>query len=283
MIKKILVAVIFMLLFLRGSVENTDTVRVDAPYEVVVRSLTDTGLFHKWFPGFKESKSGASFYQHLPNGIVLKANSTDSAFLFARRVPQSNSTDVFFSETIRRYQYYFNSQGNAQPVLTALKNFTESTTLYYGFNIVASTVTDTIVLTITSTCSGTDYLAVANKLYHEIDAYSLQNNAIQTSGRMLHLSKRSNDEYELMVGVPVNKILPGTSQIKCTTMPKGNILIADYSGPYALRNQCYNAVRQYLEDYGLSTISKDYEKFVNPQLPSSENDTARLKIYFPVL
>jgi hypothetical protein len=164
---------------------------------------------------------------------------------------------------------------NIQPVLDSLVNFASNTTNLYGFPIVRTTFTDTILA---ATRFASNSYPTTDLIYTAIDQLKtrIKNEGAQEKDfPMLNVRQTDSNRFETMIAICVNKGIKNSGNIFVSRMVpmKDRFLRTEVTGgPVSIRN-AHEAVKNYMEDRFLSAPAIPFEILVTDR--RKEADTAK--------
>ncbi len=174
-------------------------------------------------------------------------------------------------------------QNNMLAASQELKRYLSSTISIYGFDISRSTLTDTTVLVTTTSSLNYPSTQDVYALIDKLKKYAAANKADVTNFPMLNVSARNN-EYAIMVGLPVNMTLPQLDNISTKHLKpvKNKIVTTEVKGGIHTVQNAHIKIEQYMQDNSLSAPVIPFELLVTDR--SKETDTAKwiTKIIYPV-
>jgi effector-binding domain-containing protein len=87
---------------------------------------------------------------------------------------------------------------------------------------------------------------------------------------------------ELILGIPVNKFVKSSEDVKCVHIPKGRMLTGEYEGRFGERQKIYETFGKYARDHYLENVGAPFETYLNNKLPVSDSDIVHFKLYYPI-
>ncbi len=215
--------------------------------------------------------SSLSFIPHEPDSTYI---------LWQTSIPASNNP-------ITRFKNYLLSRsiGNdLSGVLQKLKNSIRSNDSVYGITVQKLEVNDSILI---SSSSNTKTFPSINDIYSQINKlknYVQANSGNITGAAMLNISTGDSINYLVRVALPVDKELPGTSEIKYKRMMnKGKILKVRVKGGYNEINKAYTALVNYVNDYHYVSPAISFQSLITDRSKVTNPDEWITDIYYPVM
>jgi len=143
-------------------------------------------------------------------------------------------------------------------------------------------VADTVFATEMLTVARKDLFKILSKEFSRINEFIKEQGLIQTNfSSVSYLS--NGDSMRLILGIPVNKFVQHSGEIKCVNIPKGRMLTGTYTGRFDERQKIYDAFKKYLRDHSMENVGATFESYYNNKLPSSDSDVVNFKFYYPIL
>ncbi len=89
------------------------------------------------------------------------------------------------------------------------------------------------------------------------------------------------EDFEVEIGFPVSKPLPGRDEINATEIPGGKLARCLYTGPYRKIEPAYNALNEWVKEHGYESTGVAYEFYLNDPGEVPEQDL-QTQIVFPL-
>jgi len=171
-----------------------------------------------------------------------------------------------------------------ESLMKRLQTHYGDTSTIYGFPIHKVLVTDTSLITTSTTLKTFPDNATVYTMVDKLKAFAQKNNAAQTGAPMLNVTVTADSNYLTRVALPLNKRLTSEGDIQHKwMMNQGNILVADVKGGPAQIKKAMAAVKIFVNDHGLATVAIPFESMVTDR--RAEPDTSKwiTKIYWPII
>jgi effector-binding domain-containing protein len=139
------------------------------------------------------------------------------------------------------------------------------------------------IMSVRSTCTPAQIGATLGKLYGEIGAAMTKQKIKQAGPVMAVYHLYSSEKVELEAAVPCSKKGKNDGNVIARDMPKTNVLMVDYYGPYDMgMKAAHDQIHEYAKAQGKEFSAAPWEVYVSD--PMSEKDPSKLltKIYYPV-
>ena len=242
--KKILTALLFLLVliivciyvFIPATANIVKNAYLKNTSGATVRILADTNSWHKWWPGQLEndlSAPGLIQYNDLifkqshayPNGVsvsILKGNdliesnlttvqvNKDSVLLIWKcSLPESNNP-------IKRLQNYYSAKkirNSMTGIINNLDTFLRKDENIYGISFNITMSGDSTLIMTKRTTNSYPSAKYVYALITELKNYAAEQGAKETNFPMMDVKKIHDQQFEMMLAIPVNKELPGKGSI----------------------------------------------------------------------
>jgi effector-binding domain-containing protein len=86
---------------------------------------------------------------------------------------------------------------------------------------------------------------------------------------------------DVEAGFPVERSLPGTTEIRASTLPEGMIATCVYTGPYRIAGAAYSALSSWMHGRGLTAAGPFTESYLNDPAATPEAEL-RTRLAVPV-
>lgn len=183
---------------------------------------------------------------------------------------------------ISNYQKAIKLREDLTSILLAYKNFIEQPSNIYGVNFNVIMSKDSTLVAIKKTCktypSTSDIYALIGKL----KSYIREQNAKENNLPMLNVKTLQDSTFEMMVAIPVNKQLPGKSDIFFSRFVPWKVLTAEVRGGNKTVENALAQMKTYINDYQKTAMAIPFASLVTDR--SKEPDTSKwiTRIYTPV-
>ena len=162
-----------------------------------------------------------------------------------------------------------------------LAGFLNNKTKVYGFNIKKEIVRDRPLLATRQVTSTYPAPGDAYRLIAILRAYAHQQGDTCSGPAMKNVTQLDSTKFELMVAIPTNTYLKGTTEFIPKGLVGGNPIATEFTGGEATIINAWNGIRQYKSDYRLSSPAIPYELMITDR--QKEPDTSKwvTKIVYP--
>lgn len=290
-------------LFIPSPLAVAKTAFINANGKTIHRNLTDTALL---------KKMGAAHGIHV-NGNKLSFN--EVGFQFKEQLTDNISIPIYYGDDVyesyfsivninpdscaiewrtqmstghnpfKKVQSYFrgkNIQDHMARLLSMVGDFATKGENIYDIKINREKVNDTLLI---STKSKTPHYPTTDEYYsliNKLQGYAVLQGVNAVNYPMLHIDRIDTNQYETMVALPINKIVPDKGNIIFKKMVAGNILTTEVKGGDKTIERGFFKLGNYVTDYSLVSPAISFQSLVTNR--QAERDTAKwvTKLYTPV-
>jgi hypothetical protein len=263
--------------------------------------LRDDNAWRKWWPGhasanvFIYDNCTFKLLQPFTDGAQVQLNNGGDSFatrIFVVEVGKDSSLVEWqtllpaTNNPFLRISHWLKStriKNNVHLVLSSLTNFASKTENMYGFPIVRTTFTDTILA---ATKFSTTIYPTTDQIYSAIEKLREKINdegATEKDFPMLNVRQIDSNQFETMIAICVNKLIKNDGNIFVTRMVpmKDRFLTTEVTGgPTAIRN-AHVAVKNFMDDHFLSAPAIPFEILVTDRHQETDTSKWRTIIFHP--
>ena len=281
----------------------SSAVSIEASAPRITELLATNKALSKWWPEKKSDSAAAAIYKGQTfdvsgssyNLVEIAAGFTDSALSTKLQMvqlkPDSSIVEWTCQTTagfnpIKRVQQYRAAvalKENMTDLLLALKTYADKKENIYGMKIEKLTVKDTVLV---STRAQFDHLPTTDDIYglvNKLQAYIASENATATNYPMLNLMEVDKKQYNVMVGIPTNKLLKGKGDIELKRMVMGNILVGQFSGGMTKTLDAFYQMDRFKADFQFTTVAIPFAQLITDRSKESDSTKWISSICLPVL
>jgi effector-binding domain-containing protein len=166
--------------------------------------------------------------------------------------------------------------------LSKMKTVAESMPVKPKMKIEASMVSGQTVLTIRDTCPSSEISKTLGSLYGEISMYMDKEGLKQVSQPFAIYHSYSPETTDMEAGIPVDKMGKSNGRIKAGEIAAGNVVIADYYGPYEGSAAAHSAIDEWVKTNGKTVTGAPWEVYVTD--PGVEKDPSKwlTQVVYPI-
>jgi hypothetical protein len=267
--------------------------------------LRDDNAWKKWWPGSPSYGSNANQFlyqnfeyklvQPFTDGAEVQLSKADKHFKARIAIiPHGKDSSLVQWQTMvasgsnpfQRVSHWLEAKtikDNIQSVLSSLVNFASNTANIYGYPIVRTTFTDTILA---ATKFSTNTYPTTDRIYDAIDQLKtkIKDDGVQEKDfPMLNVRQTDSNRFETMIAICVNNDIKNSGNIFVSRMVpmKDRFLRTEVTGgPFSIRN-AHEAVRSYMEDRFLSAPAIPFEILVTDRRQEADTSKWKTIIFHP--
>ncbi len=313
--KKILTVIVLLLISaalafaLFVPVIHRDKIEISYSMQTILQQINDAGKLAKWYKPF-----GDESYQNINIDAahhkvfskdefveIVKANSfavelnagnsdrqekivfeviLDSLSQFKSFVTLAYQTTLF-----HRLSGLNKIETRAEQSLVNLKGYIEDKKRLYGYDIKNIPVTDTSFLYTKKIVRRNEIQQGTKEIFDTLLQVAKEKKAEYNGVRIFHSEALNKDEQELFAAVGVSHRIETNygDKIHYSMMPyNGNLLSAEYEGPFGNVDKVYNALEQYKDDHKMSSMAIPFQKFLTDGYGFADTQIVKLRVCYPV-
>jgi hypothetical protein len=290
-------------LFIPGKILIAYTVFTPCTESGAVRSLGDSSKWKLWWPssGQKDSdghftfrdigyhlerKTENSFLILIESGNLRIPSRLNVLHIGHDSVAMEWSTSVPTSlnpvNRIAKYNEAKIIHQNMNDLLQNLKLFFSKKENIYGYNINMVSTKDTLLISTKSVMDRKPMQADIYSMISFLKKYTIAHGASQNGYPMTNISKINSDMFQLMVAIPINKVIPEGVNVEFKRMVPGKFLMAETAGGEKTVNNALEQISLYMRDYRFNDVALPFQVLVTDR--SVEMDTTKwvTRIYYPI-
>ena len=302
---------ILLLIWLYALIPNaiviTETASISSSERAVSFFLTTKGGRNKWWPGksFKKADSAFEYSSFNNYTYIIRPGNYSELYIEIRKddftgegkmsftVTGPNRVEIkWLTETItglnpfgriRNYLDAKKASGQMEAVLRHLKLFLEDERKVYGISIRKQAVSNPLILTMKKVSSRPLSTPEVYKMIAELKVYISESGAKKIGDPMLNSSRTGENEYQTMVGIPINKDVKGTGKIHIKRMLKNGImLVTEVKGGRNTIDKAFAELENYKEDKSLASPAIPFESLVTDRLAEPDTSKWITRIFYPI-
>lgn len=190
------------------------------------------------------------------------------------------------SNPVKRLQQYRASlelKNNINEILNHLQVFFNDEAKVYGIRVSTVPVKNLQMVSIRIISTTYPRTDTVYRLISKLRQFIVSMDAKETDFPMLNVNKTAGNKYEIMVAIPVNKVIPATGNIALNRMVKGNLLVTEVKGGPQTIQKTFNRLEEYMRDKRLTAPARPYEMLISNRLTVPDTSQWITRIYYPVL
>jgi len=303
---------VLVLLLLKGPFifKITAAIPISRPIDEVAIQFTDLKNWPHWHPDLA-GKNPDSLHYSLsteevnsfirtagpqftltavnPAGIVYKEkfnNKITHHSLLATSDSLGRTTRVSGTSFVNAWEWLkekISPQNKLKKELQSLKIFLENPLTFYGFPIHIEPVSDTLIMTFQKIIPRGETNLPFQQVYQELTDYARINKLIYKPYRYLSVKGIDNHNFQLAMGIPVNKKVKAAKNIRFLEMPRGGrLLVGSTTGSPSGIRKLYAAMEGYMKDKGLKRVADPLEKYEHFPLSAADSLHIKVEVQIPI-
>ena len=171
---------------------------------------------------------------------------------------------------------------NMDRILAGLSSFLSNIENVYGINIEKNHLKDTLYITAKTELS--HYPSTEEIYTHikKIQAFLTKNEVQQSGSPIFNVTQMDNKRYQLMAGIPVNKMLDDADGFSVKNMVKGFFMISEVVGGNYAISKASKSQEQYFQDYRKTSMAMNFTMLVTDRLLQPDSSKWITKLCRPV-
>jgi len=287
------------------SVIVVSSVRYVRSYQnTVTKVLQDSALFNKWWQANTETDgknfSYKGFDYHVFRGlsnlaqIQISSNRLsipsmlislnvylDSSALQWNTQLQASANPI---DRIKQYNEATALKESMEGIMDKLKKYFDNSANIYGIEVKEIQAKDSLL--ISTKIKTTEYPGIA-QVYQQVQKlqdYATAQGAAPTNSPMLNVTMLGKNDYQVMVGLPINKVVQQTADIRIKHMPYGgNMLTANIKGGSYTIQEGIKKLNEYYMDSKRTSPAIPYEMMITDRMKESDTTKWETRLYYPVM
>ena len=294
----IITAVAATYILIPSSIKISSVAEGKSNAKAVYRNLLNDENWSKWWPGptlfyyngtnFKLVKKLLTSFElqltyktdpvkSVLDIIPLKADST--AYQLSCKLKSSNNP-------VKRFMQYLDAiqlKKNIDAVTDSLKNYMSKEENLYGFKVINVKVADSVLISTRSTFNHYPDINETERMVQKLKDYIKTERAVEKNYPMLNVHQTGTNEYETMVAIATERLLPATKEFAPKIVLKGgNILEAVFKGgPFAIR-KAFESFENYKEDFEITSPAIPYQLMITDRVIEKDTSAWITKFYYPI-
>jgi effector-binding domain-containing protein len=289
-------------------VTSKETIQVKSSFFNTFKFLSTPANWGKWRPDLKKEfvsepdsiliKKDTNSFSIKSRGNMLKVAISASSFVVSDGWNGNNSeyiysvipdkdvkkTSIVVSQKTSAISYLIGKLTKSyfsDTYIGYLKNFLETDSLYYGFNILKIKVPDANLIEIKKAVLKKDQFTEAAKMQASLQSFIKKNDLKKMYPLIAQFFPKGRDSIQVNVGFFVNKEVKSDKDIISASMPKGGPLYtAIYKGSFQGRTKAYQSMNQYFTDHSYQQPILPFECYLDDKLPVSDTSKVDIRINY---
>ncbi len=267
-----------------------------------IRLLHDSTQWKNWWAGKQEQATSYSFnnrtyhfQQMILPGIETKTTvGTDSVTAFFQVFPYNVDSAYFewsyvfaYSSNpvtkIKQHLQLRSLKNDFKQFLTAVKPFFEDEKNTYGMDVENQRVKDSTLISMKKTF---DHYPSTEDIYSLVTAvknYIKEKGGEESNAPMLNILPSTNNQYEVMIGIPTKKDVEEQEPFKRKKMILGYILVGEVKGGMATVAAAEKRMADYAFDHQKTAPAIPFQSLITDRMQEKDTGKWITRIYYPVL
>jgi effector-binding domain-containing protein len=290
-------------LYVPSTIRKSVMALVPVTQKVAQPFLLDKGKWGAWWPGGAASASGDGYlyngrsftarHIYLTGADVLIDHEGDTSSCMLSMIPfGTDSIKITWDYQLqtslnpikrRRQQGDAKSlQADMTNVLQQMASFLSDEQNIYHIQVTRSTITDTLLVMTRQTLNQEPTQATIYGLIHQLQQYINKAGAQAINPPMLHVRKTDSSQVEVMVALPVNKVVNSAGAFAFKRMVPGHVLVTEITGGAGTVRNSFQQLEKYAVDHRLESPAIPFESLVTDRIQQPDSSKWITKIYYPV-
>ncbi|MDE3142804.1 MAG: hypothetical protein KGL19_01535 [Bacteroidota bacterium] len=185
---------------------------------------------------------------------------------------------------LNRYREAIRLKESMSDIMDQMKIFLDNSTNMYGILVKETQLKDSVLITVKMQTAKYPSVEEIYSQANKLSDYAISKNASVTNYPMLFVNKIDNAHYETMIGLPINKIIEQTSDIRIKRMPyNGNIFVTEIKGGPQIIQRSFQELNTYLFDSKRVSPAIPFEMMITDRLKEPDTTKWITKLYYPVM
>lgn len=172
---------------------------------------------------------------------------------------------------------------NMKDIIKNMAGFLEKQENVYGSSFCVSSTTDTLLIARKSIHAMYPTTAEIYSSVNLLQQFALKKGAQQTALPMMNVTRLNENEFQLMVAIPVDKQLENEGTFFYRKMVPGNFLVTEVKGGTGSVKAALQMMGLYISDYGKTAMAIPFEKLITDRSIEPDSTQWLTKIYYPVI
>lgn len=264
--------------------------------------LTSNTGWKTWWPG-QQLKDGETYQYHDKTYRLIKLSNSGASFVTVDDQDPINANITFIAadkesttitwaatlksnlnpfKRIKQYEAIGDLTKNLDEVLQRLKQFLDDDKKVYKIDVSVQKVKDSVILTTNTILNHAPDMQQVYKMIAALKQQVVQQKGVEMGPPMLNVHQSGANEFGVMVGIPIDRVIKASGQTSINKMVLGNILVAEVKGGLTTVQSAINSLDTYRKDHSLVSPAMPYQSLITNR--TTEPDTTKwiTKIYYPI-
>jgi len=300
----VLVVVFFagIYIYIPSTITSIGSVVVKTAEHHAADFLTSNKGWKTWWPG-RKLEDGKTYQYHDKSYKLVKLSNSGASLVSVADQDSVNANITFIAadkesttitwattlksslnpfKRIKQYEETVDLTKNSDELLQHLKQFLDDDKKVYQIDVSIQKVKDSVILTTNTILDHAPDMQQVYKMIEVLKQQVVQQKAVEIGPPMLNVHQSGVNEFGVMVGIPIDRVIKTSGQTSINKMVLGNILVAEVKGGLNTVQSAINSLDTYRTDHSLVSPAMPYQSLITNRL--TEHDTAKwiTKIYCPI-
>ncbi len=295
-------------LFIPSKISVVSASYIGASENSSARYLLDSAKWKQWWT-FTDSAGNSLPYQngffisngdtfrldkllHMSADIIIK-HSTDTTRSRVLLIAQSNDSCVLQwqcsldagANPITRFQQYRKAialKKAIDKVISHFRVFAENPENVYGLKLTRSSINDTLFMSNKVIYNAIPTTPDIYRQVQQLQAYIEKNGGVQSGNPIYNTIKTDATHYQLMVAVPINKVMTGNDLFSFKRMIRGSFIVTDVKGGEQAIENASNSLDLFFSDYSKTSMAMNFRMLITNRLETPDSSQWVTRLYHPV-
>lgn len=213
------------------------------------------------------------------SNVILIAQNNDSCILQWRCSLEAGSDPVI---RFKQYRKAVALKKSIDMVIRHFRAFAENPENVYGLKLIRSSTKDTLFISNKVVYPVNPGTVEIYKQVQQLQAYIEKNGAVQSGNPIYNATKLDATHYQLMVAVPVNKVMTGDAAYSFKRMIPGSFIVTEVKGgDWTIENASTN-LDLFFSDYSKTSMAMNFRMLVTNRLETPDSTQWVTRLYHPV-
>lgn len=292
------IVVIASYIFIPSKIKISAVASGHANSKAVQRFLENDANWNKWWPGsipFYYNEFDFRLTKKMLNAFELQIpDKKDSLTTLLKILPDDNDSIIYLwscefessKNPVTRLMQYFKAtriKKSLDILIEILKDSLKKEENLYGFRVQSIKVSDSVLISTRRTFNHYPNDPEIDTMIQLLRKYISSSNAVEKNYPMLNIHVEGTNNYEAMVAIATERLLPANSLFFPKLVLKGgNVLEASFTGGPAAIKKAFDNFENYRSDYGIQSPAIPYQLLITDRLKESDTSKWVTKFYYPI-
>ena len=183
---------------------------------------------------------------------------------------------------VAQYRRALQLKKNMDAILGQLESFLSKKENVYGFNIERTSTTDTLLVATKSILPDYPRTTDVYTLVNILRDYIGSQGAAETNAPIMNVTKLGDQQFQLMVAISTDRVLPGAGQVSFRKMIPGHFMVANIRGGDHAVVEAMQQMHTYFDDYKKTSMAIPFAALITDRTKEPDSSKWLTRIYAPV-